>query len=355
MRIGGVRLGWLRRRWWLLVLSTVGVAAVAAAVSLSAPVTYTAESVLVVRSGATENTPGNANEANRLSITYSALIPEDTQIADRVAQALNVPRSDVTGHITGINDANTSILRLRYTADDSSQAVDGARALADALVGPSPASSNFNGLSLSRLPDDAKSSSTADTTIPTGAVLGFLLGLVLIVLWERVDGRFDGVGEVQAHVACPVTPLEELSHASIEVLLKRWYSLANSANAQIAVLPAVADSKLNTAAIVSVFDGVLDRISENSGDRDRLRLVGGGPVGGTDVGELVAQASNLTVLVVPARMKASRYDETLDRLRDLGIRPGWVLFASKKARRQLAKMDAEPAPASQAVPAEATS
>lgn len=346
MRIGGVRLGWLRRRWWVIAFCTLGVAAIASAISLSAPTTYTAESVLLVRSGATTNTPGNANEANRLAVTYSQLIPEDSQIVDRVAATLGVGRDAVLGQISGVNDANTSILRLRYTSDDASQAIDGARALADAVVGPQPASTNFNGLSLSRLPDSAESSSSFDTSLPAGIVLGLCLGLVLAVLWERVDGRFDNIRDVEDRAGCPVSPLEELSTTSMEVLLKRWYGLAGVPNARIAMLPATEDSKLDIRAVVTAFESVLASVTPSQGGAPKIDLVAGGAVGSDQVGELAAQAADLTIFVVPARMKAARYEAAVEQLRDLGIRPGWVLFASRRARRQLARMaGGEPATA----------
>lgn len=141
-------MGWLRRRWWVVAASVVGVLAVSLVVNTPAPSSYTGEAVLIVRSGATTNTPGSANEANRLAVTYAELIPQDSQVLDRVSRTLGVPRSAVAQNVIVTNDPNTSILRVQYTSDNSRIAVDGARAMADALAGSSPASTNFAGLGL---------------------------------------------------------------------------------------------------------------------------------------------------------------------------------------------------------------
>ena len=134
MNVGGFRVSWLRRGWWVIAASVIGVVAVTLVISPPSSTVYTAESVLVIRSGATVNTPGSANEANRLAVTYAELIPQDIQVLERISRSLNVPTDVVEDHLDVVNDPSTSILRIRFTASRASVAVNGSRVAADALA-----------------------------------------------------------------------------------------------------------------------------------------------------------------------------------------------------------------------------
>ncbi len=339
MRIGGFRLGWLRRRWWVIAGSILLVTAVSLMLAKPAPTTYTGEAVLIVRSGATTNTPGSANEANRLAVTYSQLIPQDSQVLERVSRTLGIPRSDVEKAVTVSNDANTSILRVRYTTSDSQTAIDGARATADALAGPTPASSNFSGVGLSRLPDTATSNSPSNTTVPIGVILGICLGIVLVIAWERTDGRIDDLQDLEYEVDIPATSLEGLSAEAIVALLERWRSFVDVSPVNVAIVTPETNQRAMSAEVAMVF------ATTASGDVPVFDGDGRHPLKGItlhstgapatlEVGESVVQHADVTVLVVPVGTRVNSLRRSIESLADFGAKPSWALFASDRVLRR---------------------
>lgn len=340
MTIGGIRLGWLRRRWWVVLICMVGVTSISLVVNRPAPVTFTGETVLIVRSGATENTPGSANEANRLAITYSQLIPQDSETLNSVSSALGVSRDDVADALTATNDANTSILRVRYTADNANEAVNGARAVADALVGATPAASNFSGLGLSRLPDTATRNESSGTALPVGLILGFLLGAVIVIAIERSNGRIDSITDVEGELSCPVTSLQGLSAGSILSLLQRWKTLATSSPVDVAVVTGAQGQRALSQEVSVVF--ATTAVSEDANGNpvaliSEMNLHATGAPSTWEVGEAAVQQSNLVVLVVAEGTHINELRKTVAGLEDFGVKPAWALFASdavvRRARR----------------------
>jgi len=343
MRIGGLRLGWLRRRWWVVAGSIAAVTAVA--LLAQAPTTggYTAEAVLIVRSGATTNTPGNANEANRLAVTYSQLIPQDSLVLERAGRTLNVDRSEVQRNSSVVNDPATSILRVRYTAATSEVAVNGARALADALAGVAPVSSNFNGLALSRLPESATRDSRSQADLPAALVAGLCLGLVLVVAWERAQRRIEDAGDLERELDRPVTELQGLSVDAIEALLERWRILAEEvapavSPVNVAIVGCTPGRSALTAEVAKAF--VTSGTSGSGGPGpapEAMGLLIGGAPGTREVGEAVAQRAQLTVLVVAEGTTGRAVERAVASLANFGVLPAWALFASSTVVRRADK------------------
>lgn len=339
MRIGGFRLGWLKRRWWVLILCVAGVTAVAVAASRPGPVTYVAEAVLVVRSGATDNTPGSANEANRLAVTYSQLIPLDTGVLEEVAQTLGVARSEVDGRVSVTNDTNTAILRVQYKAPTPEQAIEGATAVAAALYGPSAQPNNFNGLALSRLPGEAVAQDDALNVIPAGVVLGLLLGIVLILALERSRGRIEDDEDLERLLKLPVTALDGLSPSGITALLQRWRSMTPHLRGAVSLVTPAPGYQSLTAEVASVFAATVRSDSDETLNGSIAGvLISGGAPGSWEVGEQVVQQSDVAVLVVPEGMPIADLEESLKVLEGFGVRPVWVLYAPhslvERARRR---------------------
>ncbi len=330
MRIGGFRLGWLKRRWWVLASCIIGVTAIALFASRPGPTTYTAEAVLLVRSGATENGPGNANEANRLAVTYARLIPLDINILDRVARNLNVERADVEGRVGVTNDANTSILRVTYQGPTRRLAIDGASSVAKALVGPEAASPNFNGLALSRLPTTATQSDNGLSVLPAGLVLGALLGLVLTLALERSRGRVEDDDDLERLLECPVTALEGLSPAGITALLQRWQSLANGDRKTVALVAPKEGFRSLTAEVATVFATTADSQGGGRLAAPGLVLVSGGAPGTWEVGEQVMQQADMTVLVIPQNTPIADLEAAVKIMQGFGSRPAWALYAADR-------------------------
>lgn len=341
VRIAGFRFSWISRRWWLLALSAVVVTAVALAVERPGPTRYTAEALLLVRSGASENTPGNASGANQLAVTYAGLIPQDAQVLGHVALALGSSAAAIEGNVGVSNDPSTSILRAQYTSESAELAVRGARALADALAGPAPATPNFSGVGLSRLPESAWATEPwAGAVVLPAIFVGSLLGVVLAVAWGRSEARIDDPDDLADEVRSPVSALDGLSNGAIVALLERWRALALDLTATVAVAAADGGHRTLTAEVAAVLADVAanDPSLDTSGYGDRslkgLTLHSCGAPGTGEVGESVVQHADLTVLVVPQGLPAARLHATTQALADFGVSPAWVLFASSRLVRR---------------------
>lgn len=318
----------------MIALCTIAATAAAALAQPPTPSRYAAESLLLVRSGASPNTPGAASEANRLAVTYAQLIPQDTQVLDRVARTLGMGKREVERHLTVVNDPNTSILRVRFTADDGQVAINGARTVADALAGATPASANFNGVGLSRLPESAEHHGGAGAAIPVGILFGIGLGFGLLVLWERAAGRIEHVEDVRQLVRVPVSALDELSTEGLHAVLERWRELAMGAPGSVAVVAATPGQRSLTADVVQVLSWSLAAAEAQGGAHvlaDDLRLEPAGAPGGLECAEGVAQRTDLTVLVVVAGTTTRQLEQAVTSLEDFGVVPKWVLFANHRA------------------------
>lgn len=362
MTFGGLRLGWLLRRWWVMVAAVLGVVAIALIVARPAPVTYTAESVLLVRSGATESQPGSANEANRLAVTYAELVPQDTEIINAVGSSLGISRDAAKDGISAKNDDNTSILRVRFTGKDANVAVAGSRAIAAAMVGANPVATNFRGVALSNLPDTATRNKPNDTTLPTAMLLGVLLGALLIIAVERSRGRIDAVDDLERELGCPVTSLQGMQAGSISALLKHWskaglwgpyqpmLDLRGDEDGYSSSLDADYDDSTTTVALVtgrpgqrylsqevaSVFASTA-KLDESLDLDGRVVLRHGGAPGTQEVGERIVEDADLVVLIVSEGTPVATLRNTMTSLVDFGSQPRWVLFAPDSVTRRAGK------------------
>src|SRR4051794_11665409 len=102
----------LRRRGWLLAITTIAGAACAYAVGAVRRAESPAEAGGVVSADA-QLTP---DQANRLAITYAGLIPNDEAIAVTAARALGTTPAEVSRRLSVFNDLNTALLRIDYRA-----------------------------------------------------------------------------------------------------------------------------------------------------------------------------------------------------------------------------------------------
>ena len=55
-----------------------------------------------------------------------------------------------------------------------------------------------------------------------GVILGSVLGVVLLLAWERSDPRIDDLETLGSEVDCPTTSLEHASDETTAALLDRW-------------------------------------------------------------------------------------------------------------------------------------
>jgi capsular exopolysaccharide synthesis family protein len=188
--ITGLYAGWIRRRWWVPVLTVLAATAVGAFVASSHPGSYTASMVFVVKS--TPDSQISPDGAQRLASTYAALLLNDDSTAAEIGRAVKRQPGDVQGRLTAVNPVNTALVRVTYEGRSKSEALTGMAALQRAMTGQRPASPAVRPLSV--LPVQAANvtpPSNASVSIILAAMFGLCAGAVLVIALERSDVRID--------------------------------------------------------------------------------------------------------------------------------------------------------------------
>jgi polysaccharide biosynthesis transport protein len=205
----GLRAGWIRRRWWVLLVAVIVATPVGGLVASIRPGSYSASMVFVVRSsGATGIAP---DAAQRLASTYAALMPEDDLITQAIGHAVKRRSTDVKGRLTAVNPVNTALIRVTYQGATAAEAAAGMAALQKALTGPQPASPAVRANSL--LPVQAATivaPSSRLMAIVLAAMLGLCSGAVIVITLERSDVRIDD-RETLAELAPEVPVLDTVA------------------------------------------------------------------------------------------------------------------------------------------------
>jgi capsular exopolysaccharide synthesis family protein len=194
----GLRAGWIRRRWWVPLLTVVVATVIGGAVAANRPGSYISSMVFVVPS-----TPGGISPdgAQKTASNYSALLLEDDLIAQAVGRAVNREPADVRRRLTAVNPVNTALVRVTYRGNTRAEALAGVRALQISLTGPpKPVSPAVKTNSVSPIQE-------ARVTAPPGPMTAFVLaamfGLcaaaVLIIALERSDTRVDDTAVLEEH------------------------------------------------------------------------------------------------------------------------------------------------------------
>jgi capsular polysaccharide biosynthesis protein len=319
--------------------------------------------VLVVPSTGGPSEGINPDDADHLATTYAGVIPADDSLLAAVGKATGQSASQASQNLSVVNTQSTSILEISFKASNPADAAKGARTVADLVSGPDPVAAGIvpSSVAVVSLPQQTgagpgpKHSSSA---IAIGAVLGLLLGLVLLVAWERSDPRIRDTRELVNQIGCPATPVDRLSPNAANALLERWASLTDRVPARVAVLPADESVESQTADAVNVLrnagghlvryvdarsgmihDGLDDRSGNGNGNGDgrtAVVLVHAAPPGGETAGEATALGCDLTVVGVPAGARAADIRALGEELTNFGIVPVWALLTSggRRAARQ---------------------
>jgi capsular polysaccharide biosynthesis protein len=350
----------LLRRGGIVLLAAALVPLAAYFVASGLHRSYSADALVVVPSGAGPRGPGNAQEAVKLAVTYAAVIPEDDRVLNRIARRLGVRKSVVKRELQVVTDQATSLIRLRFTDDRRRIAVAGARAAAETVTARAPVTPSIapGSIALVRFPTTPSGSSRPATTIPFGIVLGLMLGLILLIAWERADARIDDVASLEAEAGCPALRLRELSTGSLATLLQRWQGLSARAGPRIAIVAAAASAESAAAASArrlcdaAQLEGMAVALedrragdeerprahSNGSGDRAavqapaeehraRTTLVVGGAPGSDLAGEAVAVDADFLVLIAARGTRTDDIRTTIGVLEQFGVSPGWALLA----------------------------
>jgi capsular polysaccharide biosynthesis protein len=325
---------------------------------------YQATASLIVPSGAGPGSSVSADQAGKLATTYAGLIVEDQAIVRKVAKAVGQSQDDVKKNTSVVNEQNTSLLRVRFTADSPKTASTGAKTIAGLVSGPSPAAAGILPSSLETIstPKQGGTASKDKTgALPIGAVLGLALGLVLLIAWERSDPHVREARDLSGQLGCPATPVDRLSPDAARALLERWARLTDKVPAHVAILPANKQVEESSQEILQLLieaggRSVSYEDARNGGTPDgggpartnltEVVLVNAAPLGGDTAGEAVALSCDLTVLVVPKGMKAADVRTLTESLGDFGIVPAWALLAPRRSSavaRKRAQTSAVPA------------
>lgn len=303
------------RRGWLVILSTILVAAVAGGVASALSRTYSAEVVLVVR--AAGPLAAQPEASTKLAATYATLIPLDSRIQSAVERV--VP-NNLNASFTATNDANTALLRVSYTTSTSQGAIKGALAVAHVITGPKTASPSItpNTIADVRLPTSAtKSGGTPAELIPIGAVLGLLLGFVLVAFWRSHDARIDDIRELRQQLRCPCFEVGVRPVGAMNGLLD---ALGSNPGQTIAVLPPSARDRSSAEALRAALADALGQ----------ERVLAASPPGSEQAGELTAAGADVTLVVVSGGARSAELSEAIDVLERYGSAPSYAVLMSKR-------------------------
>lgn len=304
---------------------------------------WRASARVVVNSGAGPTSPANADGATRLARTYAGILADDDAVATRVARTLDTTAGSVRSHVTISNDANTSLLRVRYRAATASGAVAGATAFARTVSSADPPGSNLaaGALSIVRLPASASEGGgiTVRDALPIGVVLGLVIGLVLVLARERADRRIDSPADLADELGVPATSLRSLAPGAAGTLLRRWRDLNGDGPAtRVALVGAGRDHDSDVASIaerlaragkdahIETTVGYAGRDEESGGEGVVMMLPNGTGAEGA------AMASDLVVLLVDEGARARQVRAVAGGLGGLGRAPVWALLTPRTRR-----------------------
>jgi capsular polysaccharide biosynthesis protein len=304
----------------------------------------------------------NPDDADHLAQTYAGVIPSDDTLLRDVGRTIGESSTTVGGNLSVVNEQNTSLLQISFKSSEPNQAAEGARTAARLLTGANPVAAGIvpSSLQIVSLPKNpgpaAKSESKA---IVIGAALGLVLGIVLLIAWERSDPRIGDARELSTQIGCPATPVDRLSPNASYALLERWASLTEHVPARVAILPASPSVEIPTVdavndllsaggRLVRYVDAragiVPEELAHGTSESETgVVLVHAGSPGGESAGEAIALGCDLTVVVVPAGSRAADIRQLGEELTSFGIVPVWALLTSgsrRAAARQAQVADA---------------
>jgi len=312
---------------------------------------FMAQVVLIVPASGAGPTEGiNPDDANHLATTYAGVIPVDDTLLQDIGNAVHQSSSQVASNLSVVNQQNTSILQVSFKASTPQTATTGARAAATLLAGPNPVAAGIvpSSLGIVSLPPPsnqvAATPARKGSTVAIGAVLGLVLGVILLVAWERSDPHVVEARSLSNQFGCPATPVDRLSPEAAHALTERWASLTDHVPARVALLPADPGSVQQTDEVAELLRhsgegiGYLDARSGtvphalSNGHlvdgKESVVVVHAGPPGSG--GEAIALSCDLTVAVVRAGARNTEVRRLAEDLANFGLVPAWALLAPRR-------------------------
>lgn len=300
---------------------------------------YIATAVLFTSAGGGPAGPGYGDQATRLAPSFAASIPDDAGVLAFVARRLGASVDEVDDRTTVKNDKDTAVLRLRYKAHGDATAERGARALAAAVTGPTPASPTIKAreFTLVRVGKAKSPSANAAVTLPIGALLGLCLGIVLLLALERANPRVDDPAFLEDELRCPVYDVDEVTPSLAGALLERWRAMGGGGHPTVALMPATGAAEAATAGLAQRLTArgaaAADEDDELLGGP--LRLVIGREPSADAAAASVAARSDVAVLVAMQGQPLSALRAACQALDNFEVPVQWALLLRRSARRAL--------------------
>ncbi|HEY7015604.1 MAG TPA: hypothetical protein VH480_22750 [Streptosporangiaceae bacterium] len=341
----------LRRRGWVLLAAIVITTACAYLVASHRGETYTAESTAVVSASSSPQSVVTPDQAELLASTYAVLIPKDTAILRAVATTLGTTAADVEARISVFNTTGTALLAIDYRGTSAANSIAGAAASLRAISGDYPVSSNIipGSVGSVQAPTQATASRGVTVLVALGAILGVALGLLLMVVWERVDPRIDRPEDLSQEVGSPTSPVGAISQPGVNALIARWTHLAEREPTRIALVPVTADVQADLPKVAlrlsnghdngsaaQLLTPTCDYVTEGDDLTQPLR-VGSPVVIACEVpsADLTAlrpiMDSDLVVLVARSGTPRAVLRGLLESLTEFGVSPKWAIFLGRRA------------------------
>lgn len=301
----------LRRRGWVVVLSVLVVVAAAWVVGKATPPSSNAEAVLVVHAAVPLAEQPNAS--TQLAATYAALIPLDSRIQGHIERALPNLQDE---SFTVANDPNTAVLRLSFSARTRAQAISGARVLARSISGANPASENIDPktVAVASLPTSASDSGASSTYLAVAAILGVVLGLVLLGFWRPRDARVDTLGELRRQIECPCFEVDLKTSVGLRPLFDAFADIIS--NRRIVAVPAKAKYASGAES--------LSRVLNNAFGEGRVKVAAA--PGSDEAGEIAAATADTTILVASPGARVVDLATALDILARYDASPAYAIL-----------------------------
>jgi hypothetical protein len=316
------------RRGWLVVLTTVLVAALGWGVSKALTHSSEAEAVLVVHAaGPLADQP---DASTKLAATYATLIPLDSKIQDAIEKVVPGDTSYTTS-----NDPNTAVLRLDFSAPDPGRAIEGAKVAVEAITGPDPVSDVIDPSSVQkvRLPTSATGTTSSGELAAVGAILGLVLGAILVAFWRGRDPRIDDLADLRGELTCPCYEVEARSARGTRPF---FGALAHSGGRRTVLVPC-GPRQVRAAEL-------LRNIVNDAFGPDFVGVVG--VPGSEEAGELEAAGADRAVLVCSPGIKTFAVTDAADLFKRQGATIDCAVLVSG---RPLTKADPPAASERQAV------
>lgn len=362
----------------MFLVPAVLVPAVALA-SVADPEGFRQEATFVVPTGASEEGPGNAYEANQLAVTYASLLPRDAELLQRVSTMTSVPVSKLKTGMQSRTLGETSILVLSYEGPTQAEVEDVIAAAVASLTsagGASPAIGSGS-LVLTETSPPTAEGSALKSILPLGVMLGLALGTASAVALERAVPRIDSPGHISRALSIPVCSLEDVESEFGVAMLSRWETLSPGLNAvtlvavrpgqlgvmeEVAKAVAAASSRRGRPTIViswpsrarsimgtheasdsrrephpsaeeSIHSSSLRSGAEGAfpepGTVRTFRVLVAGSTASGEGGTAMAVGSGFVVLVVPAASKVVDLISTYETLEQFGVPPVWAIFTRR--------------------------